>query len=52
MNDSTFRLSPNATFWVLFFSLALIALLVFYEILLPLPPVSCLPICSSPSSSA
>ncbi len=35
MNDSTFRLSPNATFWVLFFSLLLIALLVFYEILLP-----------------
>ncbi len=35
MNDSTFRLSPNATFWVLFFSVSLIALLVFYEILLP-----------------
>ena len=35
MNDSTFRLSPNATFWVLFFSLSLMALLVFYEILLP-----------------
>jgi len=35
MTHSTFRLSPNATFWVLFFSLSLIALLVFYEILLP-----------------
>ena len=35
MNDSTFRLSPNATFWVLFFSVSLFALLVFYEILLP-----------------
>ena len=35
MNDSTFRLSPNATFWVLFCSLSLVALLVFYEILLP-----------------
>ena len=35
MTDSTFRLSPNATFWVLFVSLSLVALLVFYEILLP-----------------
>ena len=35
MTDSTFRLSPNATFWVLFVSLSLIALLVFSEILLP-----------------
>ena len=35
MSDSTIRLSPNATFWVLFFSLSLIGLLVFYEILLP-----------------
>ena len=35
MNDSTIRLSPNATFWVLLLSLSLIALLVFYEILLP-----------------
>jgi predicted PurR-regulated permease PerM len=35
MNDSTIRLSPNATFWVLFLSLALIGLLVFSEILLP-----------------
>ena len=35
MSDSTIRLSPNATFWVLFISLSLIGLLVFYEILLP-----------------
>ncbi|MGC2395303.1 MAG: AI-2E family transporter, partial [Rhodomicrobium sp.] len=35
MTDSTFRLSPNATFWVLFVALSLIALLVFSEILLP-----------------
>ncbi len=35
MPDSTIRLSPNATFWVLFFSLSLVGLLVFYEILLP-----------------
>ncbi len=35
MNDSTIRLSPNATFWVLFFALSLIAFLVFSEILLP-----------------
>ena len=35
MSDSTIRLSPNATFWVLFFSLSLIGLLVFSEILLP-----------------
>jgi predicted PurR-regulated permease PerM len=35
MTDSTFRLSPNATFWVLFVALSLVALLVFYEILLP-----------------
>jgi len=35
MPDSTIRLSPNATFWVLLFSLSLIALLVFNEILLP-----------------
>ena len=35
MTDSTFRLSPNATFWVLFLSLSLMGLLVFYEILLP-----------------
>ena len=35
MNDSTIRLSPNATFWVLFFSLSLIGFLVFSEILLP-----------------
>ena len=35
MPDSTIRLSPNATFWVLFFALSLIAFLVFSEILLP-----------------
>ncbi len=35
MPDSTIRLLPNATFWVLFFSLSLVALLVFYDILLP-----------------
>ena len=35
MPDSTIRLSPNATFWVLFFSLSLVALLVFSDILLP-----------------
>ena len=35
MPDSTIRLSPNATFWVLFFALSLVGLLVFYEILLP-----------------
>ncbi len=35
MPDSTIRLSPNATFWVLLFSLSLIALLVFSDILLP-----------------
>jgi predicted PurR-regulated permease PerM len=35
MTDSTIRLSPQATFWLLFFSLTLMALLVFSEILLP-----------------
>ena len=35
MSDSTIRLSPNATFWVLFLSLSLVGLLVFSEILLP-----------------
>ncbi len=35
MTDSTVRLSPHATFWVLFFSLALMALLLLSEILLP-----------------
>ncbi len=35
MTDSTVRLSPAATFWVIFFSLALMALLLFSEILLP-----------------
>ena len=52
MNDSTFRLSPNATFWVLFFSLSLIALLVFSRSFCRLPPALCLPICFSLSSSA
>jgi predicted PurR-regulated permease PerM len=35
MTDSTIRLSPNATFWVLFLSAALVAFLVFADILLP-----------------
>src|SRR5258706_4962472 len=35
MSDDTIRLSPHATFWVLFFALALIAFLIFSEILLP-----------------
>ncbi len=35
MNDSTVRLSPAATFWVIFCALALMALLVFSQILLP-----------------
>lgn len=35
MSDDTIRLSPHATFWVLFFALALMAFLVFSEILLP-----------------
>ncbi len=35
MTDSTFRLSPSATFWLLFFALGLTALLVFEDILLP-----------------
>jgi predicted PurR-regulated permease PerM len=35
MNDSTIRLSPSATFWLLLLSLALTALLVFEQILLP-----------------
>jgi predicted PurR-regulated permease PerM len=35
MNDSTIRLSPTATFWVLVFSLALLAFLLFSDILLP-----------------
>src|SRR5271169_6016311 len=35
MTDSTVRLSPTASFWVLFFALVLMALLLFAEILLP-----------------
>ncbi len=35
MTDSTIRLSPNATFWVLFLCGSLVALLVFADILLP-----------------
>jgi predicted PurR-regulated permease PerM len=35
MTDSTVRLSPHATFWVLFFSIALMVLLLLSEILLP-----------------
>jgi predicted PurR-regulated permease PerM len=35
MNDSTTRLSPHATFWLVFLALALFALLLFSEILLP-----------------
>jgi predicted PurR-regulated permease PerM len=35
MTDNVTRLSPHAAFWVLFFSLALMALLLFAEILLP-----------------
>jgi len=35
MNSGAFRLSPPATFWVIFCSIALIVFAVFYEILLP-----------------
>jgi predicted PurR-regulated permease PerM len=35
MTDDTVRLSPHATFWVLFFALALTAFVIFSEILLP-----------------
>lgn len=35
MNDTTIRLSPSATFWLLFLALALMALLVFEDIMLP-----------------
>jgi predicted PurR-regulated permease PerM len=35
MNDSPIRLSPSATFWLLSLALALMALLVFEQILLP-----------------
>jgi len=33
--DSTLRISPHATFWLLFFSLATIALMVFSDVLMP-----------------